>query len=533
MSPGPPEAVEADLYVIGPEAPLVEGLADRLRAGGRLVFGPGAAGARLEGSKAWMKEVLAGAGVPTAALRDFAELGAGDRLSRVPARARGWSRPTVWPRARGCWSPTTSTRPSPTSAAKLSGAAFGAAGRRVVIEEGLTGPELSLMAVCDGRRAVALAPAQDFKRVGDGDTGPNTGGMGAYSPVPGRGRGVVDEVIEVAVRADAGRAARRGIDYRGVLYAGLMLTPSRPEVLEFNVRFGDPETQVVLPRWQGDVAAVLAAAAAGRLDDLAAPAVHPRRRGVRGAGRARLSRGARDRSRRSTASSEAQPTARRPVVRRRCRPGPTATAWSPPAGGCLAVGATGADHRPRPANGPTPPCGRCHWPGMTLPARHRRRGRRAGKVSRSMMKVAVLMGSANDQPKMAPALDTLRAFGVEATEHVMSAHRTPGQVVVVRRRRSRRRLRGHHLRAPGMAAHLAGAVAAQTTLPVIGVPLSGGAIGGVDALYSTVQMPRGMPVATVAVDGAVNAALLAVEILAVTDDGLAERLADYRAEWAE
>jgi 5-(carboxyamino)imidazole ribonucleotide mutase len=145
-------------------------------------------------------------------------------------------------------------------------------------------------------------------------------------------------------------------------------------------------------------------------------------------------------------------------------------------------------------------------------------------------KVAVLMGSVNDRPTMAPALDMLKDFGVEATEHVMSAHRTPSQVVSFS---SRARSEGYGviICAAGMAAHLAGAVAAQTTLPVIGVPLSGGAIGGIDALYSTVQMPRGIPVATVAIDGAVNAALLAVEILAVTDDRLAERLAGFRAEW--
>jgi 5-(carboxyamino)imidazole ribonucleotide mutase len=145
-------------------------------------------------------------------------------------------------------------------------------------------------------------------------------------------------------------------------------------------------------------------------------------------------------------------------------------------------------------------------------------------------KVAVLMGSASDQSKMAPALETLRSFGLDATEHVMSAHRTPARVADFASG-AREAGYGAIICGAGMAAHLAGAVAARTTLPVIGVPLSGGAIGGIDALYSTVQMPRGMPVATVAVDGAVNAALLAVQILAVTDAELAARLAEYRAAW--
>jgi 5-(carboxyamino)imidazole ribonucleotide mutase len=146
-------------------------------------------------------------------------------------------------------------------------------------------------------------------------------------------------------------------------------------------------------------------------------------------------------------------------------------------------------------------------------------------------RVAVLMGSANDQPKMAGAIDTLRDFGVETTEHVMSAHRTPTAVASFASE-ARQYDYGVIICAAGMAAHLAGAVAARTTLPVIGVPLSGGALNGVDALYATVQMPRGVPVATVAIDGAANAALLAVQMLAITDETLAGRLAEYRSQWA-
>jgi 5-(carboxyamino)imidazole ribonucleotide mutase len=148
------------------------------------------------------------------------------------------------------------------------------------------------------------------------------------------------------------------------------------------------------------------------------------------------------------------------------------------------------------------------------------------------MKVAVLMGSANDKQKMAPALETLAQFGVEATEHVLSAHRTPERVVAFA---STARDEGYAavICGAGWAAHLAGAVSAQTTLPVIGVPLSGSALSGVDSLYATVQMPRGIPVATVAIDGAANAAILAIEILAVTDKDLAGRLDDYRQAWRE
>jgi phosphoribosylamine--glycine ligase len=140
-----------------------------------------------------------------------------------------------------------------------------------VLEEGLVGPELSVMAICDGRRALPLAAAQDFKRIGVGDTGPNTGGMGAYSPVPGVDDAMVAMVMDEAVQPTLAALTDRGIDYRGVLYAGVMLTADGPKILEFNVRFGDPETQVVMARWEGDVAEVLAAAAAGRLDTVASP----------------------------------------------------------------------------------------------------------------------------------------------------------------------------------------------------------------------------------------------------------------------
>ncbi len=259
-----PETIDADLFVIGPEAPLVDGLADRLRASGRTVFGPGADGARLEGSKAFMKELLAEAGIPTARFGTFDDLGA--------ARAFLRSLPGPWVvktdgLAAGKGVLVTGSRAEAEAdvAAKLSGAAFGAAGRRVVIEEGLSGPECSLLVLCDGERLAPLAPAQDYKRVGDGDGGPNTGGMGAYSPVPAVDDGTVDRLVETSVAPLLPVLAARGIDYRGVLYAGVMLTPDGPKVLEFNVRFGDPETQVVLPRVDGDLAALLAEVATGRL----------------------------------------------------------------------------------------------------------------------------------------------------------------------------------------------------------------------------------------------------------------------------
>ena len=260
----PAEQIEADLYVIGPEAPLVDGLADRLRDAGRLVFGPGAEGARLEGSKAYMKQLLVDAGVPTAKHRSFT----------APEPAIAYLRELDAPyvvktdglaAGKGVLVTDDLGEAEADVRAKLSGESFGDAGRQVVIEEGMVGTELSILAVCDGTRAVALAPAQDFKRVGDGDTGPNTGGMGAFSPVPGVSQALVDEIMATIIIPTVSALRVRGIDYRGVLYAGLMLTATGPKIIEYNVRFGDPETQVVVPRLTSSLTELLASAAAGEL----------------------------------------------------------------------------------------------------------------------------------------------------------------------------------------------------------------------------------------------------------------------------
>jgi phosphoribosylamine--glycine ligase len=262
----PTDLDHIDLFVIGPEVPLVDGLADRLRARGSLVLGPGADGARLEGSKAWMKEVLTAAGVATAAHRSFGAHEVDPALAFLRTLPGLYVVKTDGLAAgKGVLVTESLAEAEDDVRAKLDGSAFGEAGRRVVIEEGLAGPEVSLMCVCDGRRAVPLASAQDFKRLGDGDTGPNTGGMGAYSPVQAVDEVDAERLVETVVRPTLRELRRRGVDYRGVLYAGLMLTPAGVKVLEYNVRFGDPETQVVLPRWTGDVAGFLSAAATGSL----------------------------------------------------------------------------------------------------------------------------------------------------------------------------------------------------------------------------------------------------------------------------
>jgi len=264
LSGAPAEEISADLYVIGPEAPLVDGLADRLRAQGRSVFGPGADGARLEGSKAFMKQALVDAGVPTAKHGAFTDVD--PAISFLRGLPGPWVVKTDGLAAgKGVLVTHELAEAEDDVRAKLSGTAFGDAGRRIVIEEGMTGAELSILAVCDGVRAVALAPAQDFKRALDRGLGPNTGGIGAYSPVPFADAAVVNEVMEKAVFPTLASLRLRDIDFRGVLYAGVMLTPEGPKLLEYNVRFGDPESQVVLPRLTSSLTELLAGAAAGNL----------------------------------------------------------------------------------------------------------------------------------------------------------------------------------------------------------------------------------------------------------------------------
>lgn len=258
---------EIGLTVIGPEAPLVEGLADALRAGGRLVFGPNAAAAELEGSKIFAKEFMRTHGLPTADFRVF--VNAQDALAYV--RSPEWKDTFRVVKADGLAAGkgvvVAKDRAEVLAAVEsmMVARVHGAAGERILIEEILTGEELSVMALTDGKTLLPLLPTQDHKRVFDNDRGPNTGGMGAYGPVPQVGadlwRSIEKEVFD---RFLAGLAAE-ALDYRGVIYFGLMLTPAGPRVLEFNVRFGDPETQVILPMGKGDWLPLFLATAEGGL----------------------------------------------------------------------------------------------------------------------------------------------------------------------------------------------------------------------------------------------------------------------------
>jgi phosphoribosylamine--glycine ligase len=243
-----------DLVVVGPEAPLVVGLVDALTQAGVRAFGPTREAARLEGSKAFCKEVMAAAGVPTAAYAVVSGVEHGlAAIERYPAviKADGLAA------GKGVVIATDEAQAREALHALLVERRFGT--ERVVVEEHLEGEELSLLAVCDGERALPLASAQDYKRIFDGDRGPNTGGMGSYSPVPAVDAARAREICAAVHQPVLDELRRRGISFHGVLYAGLMMTARGPMVLEFNVRFGDPETQAILPRLKTDLLDVLEA----------------------------------------------------------------------------------------------------------------------------------------------------------------------------------------------------------------------------------------------------------------------------------
>lgn len=256
-----------DLVVVGPEDPLAGGIADKLAGTRALVFGPTAAGALLEADKGWAKKLMRSASVPTAESREYTDpeqakavIEAKDDMPVIKAVGLAAGKGVVVPE----------TRADAMAAIDeiMVKRVFGDAGARVILEQKLTGPEISVFALVDGRNILLLDACQDHKRLGDNDTGPNTGGMGAYCPTPLATNAVLEQVWREALLPTVDALKREDIEYRGVLYCGLMLTPSGPKVLEFNVRFGDPECQCLVRRISGDFVKLLYATAAGRLDEI-------------------------------------------------------------------------------------------------------------------------------------------------------------------------------------------------------------------------------------------------------------------------
>ncbi|MBF0550192.1 MAG: phosphoribosylamine--glycine ligase [Deltaproteobacteria bacterium] len=516
---------EIDLTVVGPEAPLTMGIVDQFTAHGLKIFGPSRQAAGLEGSKILAKEMMVKCGVPTAGYRAFSDYqSALDYLKTQPlpvvVKADGLAA------GKGVFVAATFEQAVDALDAVMIRREFGSAGDRVIIEDCLKGEEVSFLVFSDGEHIVPMPTCQDHKAIFDGDRGPNTGGMGAYSPAP-----IVDEAMEQRIMDEIMRPviqgmAAAGIPYKGVLYAGLMIQDGQPYVLEFNVRFGDPEAQPLLMRLQSDLSDILLACIDGTLDQVevkwewhSAVCVVMASKGYPGSyekghpidglkGATRFIPNVRI-YHAGTALKDNQ------VVTNGGRVlGVTALSNSIESALEYAYGVVD----------------KISWPGCYFRSDI---GEKAIARTQKSPQVAIYMGSESDLKLLQPALEIFQRFSIPYEITVASAHRTPDRVTQLA---ATARSRGLEviIAAAGGAAHLAGVIAAQTDLPVIGIPVDSSPLKGLDALLSTVQMPPGVPVATVSVGswGAANAALLAVRIMAAKTPKYYRRLRNYKIEQA-
>jgi len=513
-----------DLTVVGPEAALMAGIADRFEKAGLAVFGPKKAAARLEGSKSFAKRLMEKHGIPTARGRSFTD------PEKALAYVRKLGAPLVvkadgLAAGKGVLLCRTQNEAEDAVRKVMLEKAFGEAGKKAVVEEFLEGEEASFLAFTDGKTVLPLPSSQDHKAAFDGDKGPNTGGMGAYSPAPvvdsAMAQKIMDTIMVPAVRA----LAEAGTPYVGVLYAGVMIHGRDVRVLEFNVRFGDPEAQPLLLRLKTDLVDVMEAAVQGRLSEISLQ-VDPRpavcvvmaAKGYPGAYEKGMPISGLDAADRM-----------KDVVVFHAGTKKQGNRVLTAGGRVLGVTALGADIE-KAIGRAYQAAGKISWKGV-----HMRRdiGKKALNRKQPAPLVSIVMGSDSDLPVMKETAKTLDKLGIPYEITVCSAHRTPEKAAHLAKTARKRGVKVL-IAGAGAAAHLAGALAAQTTLPVIGVPIDATSLNGLDALLSTVQMPPGVPVATMAVGkmGAKNAAVFAAQILGASDPETARRLEVEKKEMA-
>lgn len=514
-----------DLTVVGPEDPLARGIVDVFEEKGLKAFGPSKAAARLEASKMFAKEIMEKYGIPTARGRSFRDIDKAktyvEKLGApVVVKADGLAA------GKGVFVCTTKDEAFDALDSMMKDDMFGDAGSLVVVEECLTGEEASFIAFTDGKTVLPLPTSQDHKRIFDNDEGPNTGGMGAYSPAP-----VLDFMLkkkamdEVMIPAVKGMAAE-GTPFKGVLYAGLMIDNDQIKVLEFNVRMGDPETQPILMRIQNDIVPLMEACVNGNLDRFKTE-IDPRSTMcvVMAAGGYP---GSYEKGEVISGLDDAASVADAFVF----HAGTSMDQGQIKATGGRVLGVTAlGDGIKQAMETAYEACSRISWKDCF----HRKDiGYRAIARLSVAPRVGVIMGSDSDLPVMEEALKVLKKFKIPYEVTVASAHRTPARAEQFAKT-AREKGMGVIIAGAGHAAHLAGVLAAHTTLPVLGIPIDSSALQGLDSLLSTVQMPPGVPVATLAVGkpGAVNAGVLAAQILAVSDADLADKLQQYKQEMAD
>jgi phosphoribosylamine--glycine ligase len=520
-----------DLTVIGPEDPLAMGIVDRFREEGLVVFGPGADAARIEASKVFTKELLSGAGIPTGAYRVFSDPDDAMAYIRDSAGVPVAIKADGLAAGKGVILAHTLEEAEEAINLIMKDRAFGNAGDKVVIEEFLTGEEASFMAVTDGKTVLPLATSQDHKPVFDGDRGPNTGGMGAYSPAPVVTEKLHEEIMETIIEPTVRAMEEAGSPYTGILYGGLIIRDGKARVIEYNCRFGDPEAQPILMRLRTDLVDIIEAAIEGRLDRIslewderAAVCVVLASDGYPGS----YEKGMRIKGLDKVAGMKDVKVFHAGTAE---MDGHVVTSG----GRVLGVTALGDDVKSA-IRRAYKAVSKISWKGMYY---RKDIGKKAldreddWSLGRTP-EVGIIMGSPSDMDVMKAAAAVLRDFEVPCEIKVASAHRSPALAARYAAEAEERGLK-MIIAGAGMAAHLAGAMAAHTHLPVIGVPVDSSSLKGMDALLATVQMPPGVPVATMAIGraGAKNAAMFAVEILSLSDKELRGRLLEFRKRQAE
>ena len=516
-----------NLTIVGPEAPLSLGIVDTFQKKGFKIFGATRKAAEIEYSKSFAKSLMNQYGIPTAESKSFT------RHEKAEAYIRKADFPVVVKAdglAAGKGVLICQTVDEALDALKLImlDMAFGEAGKKVIVEEFLIGEEASFLAFTDGKTVLALPSSQDHKAVFDNDEGPNTGGMGAYSPAP-----VVDEylhrrIMEEVMIPTVNAMATEGRPYKGVLYAGLMIDNDKIKVLEFNARFGDPEAQPLLIRLKNDIVDIMEAIIDGRLDkcrldidERASVCVVMASGGYPGA----YSKGI------PIFGLEDVRKLKNVIVFHAGTSFANGTLGSVVTNGGRVLGVTALGDSVKEAIATAyHAVSKITWEGVQY---RRDIGQKALRRLETAPLVGIVMGSDSDIGVMEETALILNKFGVPYEMTVASAHRSPARAAEFAGSAIKRGIKVI-IAGAGHAAHLAGVMAAHTTLPVIGVPIDSSCLLGFDSLLSTVQMPPGIPVATVSIGkpGAKNAGILAVQILAISDSRLGELLESYKAEMA-
>ena len=521
-----------DLTLVGPEASLTLGVVDAFEKQGLRIFGPSQKAAILEGSKVFTKKFMQDYDIPTAGFSVFR------KRERALEYVKRIKTPVVikadgLAAGKGVIVAQTEQEAIEAIDIIMKDKVFGDAGNRVVVEDFMTGEEASFLAFTDGKTVLPLPTSQDHKPIFDDDKGPNTGGMGAYSPAPVVTPALEKQIMNKIMIPTVKGMAKEGRPYKGVLYAGLMIKNGKARVVEFNCRFGDPEAQPLLMRLKTDLVDVVEAVLDERLNKIKLdidsrptvcvvmssggyPGPYKKGKVITGLNKAEKQD--------SVVVFHAGTALKNKKI---------VTAG----GRVLGITAIG-DDLDKAIKKAYDTVAMIKWPGSfyrtDIGAKAARHTKQTAIVEPGGARVGIVMGSDSDLPVMQVAADFLQAMGIPYEMSVNSAHRTPEAASNYARNAAAKGLQ-IIIAGAGMAAHLAGVMAAHTNIPVIGVPLDASSLNGLDALLSTVQMPPGVPVATMGIGkaGAKNGAVLAARILALHDKKLADKLEAFKKKMAK